>query len=331
LQLVEKGEVFMSKYVNVASVQFSTRANRYTKPAYRTILKETRQTLASLQGYGLDLVVTSEGVEGGQMTKDAEDAARPGPYLEMYREFAAKARCHVAASVKLREGRNRYNSIAFLGPDGSVLGVYHKTNLTDGERDMGLSCGPGAVVVDTAIGRLGGAVCFDLNFEWLRIEYRKLKPDILCFASMYHGGLMQGIWAYECRSFFVSALPFMGCGILDPFGRPVRLTDNYTKIARARINLDRVMVHLDFNREKFPAIERKYGDEVFIDIPPQIAPALIYSMTDKRTAMDIVREFDLELMDDYMDRSIRANAENRAAARRQRPVRSAKPKRSNKK
>ncbi len=70
-----------------------------------------------------------------------------------------------------------------------MRGCYHKVNLTAyGEIPAGLTSGAGPVVVETDIRRLGGIVCFDLNFEEIRRQYRALRPDILCFARMYHGG-----------------------------------------------------------------------------------------------------------------------------------------------
>jgi hypothetical protein len=128
---------------------------------------------------------------------------------------------------------------------------------------------------------------------------------------MYHGGLMQQVWAYECRSYLVSALPFIGGGILDPFGRAIALTDCYNSVAVADVNLDRVMVHLDFNRDRFPDIKRRYQDEVDIDVPPDIGPALITSRSNKRTAQEIAEEFELELLDAYFERSLQANRRNR--------------------
>lgn len=302
----------MAHYVRVASVTCKEFPVQKPRAAKNAAIRQVSSQLQSLAGYGLDLIVFSEGIEAqGQTVDTAEETVQPGPLLNAYCENAVRLKTHIAASVKLREGKHTYNSIAFIGPDGKILGAYHKSNLTIGEIEQGLASGQGAVVVDTPIGRLGGAVCFDLNFHWLREQYKALKSDIICFGSYYHGGLMQGMWAYDCRAFFISALPFIGGGILDPFGRPVKLTDCYTSIARATLNLDRVMVHLDCNREKFPEIEKKYLGEVVIDIPADIAPALIYSTTDKRTAMDIVREFDLELLDDYFERALKRNAANR--------------------
>jgi hypothetical protein len=78
------------------------------------------------------------------------------------------------------------------------------------------------------------------------------------------------------------------------------------------------MVHLNFNRTKFPDIERKCLGEACIDIPPNVGAALIYSLTDKRTALDIAREFDLVLLDDYLRDSAALNE----AYRRKNPVKS---------
>lgn len=302
----------MSKFVKIASPIFTSKLPESRKGATEVLVQETSEKLEELKGYGLDLIVFSEGIESRQDMSEAEELSAPGPLLRTYMDFAKKERCHIAGSVKVRDNGNIYNSIVYVGDDGRILGAYYKMNLTPGEIEKGLKSGKQAVVVDTKIGRLGGAICFDLNFQDVREEYIKLKPDIITFASMYHGGLMQDFWAYQCRAFFVSALYFMGSGILDPFGRPVALTDCYNFTAMAKVNLDRAMVHLDFNRDKFPAILKKYKDEVTIDIPPNIAPALIYSNTESRSAMDIVNEFGLELLDDYLERSLHANKKNRA-------------------
>ena len=78
------------------------------------------------------------------------------------------------------------------------------------------------------------------------------------------------------------------------------------------INLDRVLVKRGGgNSGKFSQIERKYQEEVSIDVPNYLGAALIHSNSDARSAMDIVEEFKLELHDDFFARSIRQNEENR--------------------
>lgn len=306
----------MAKYVTIASVLFQTRAELGPKrqaDAKEIVLAETADVMASLVGRDLDLVVFSEGVEFfGQSTDDAEQIDRPGPFLKQYISFAESARSHVVGSLKVVENGRVYNSQVFIGPDGCILGVYHKMylNVAD-EIEQGLRSGEKPLVIDTEIGRLGGIICMDINIEQAREQYRSLKPDILAFSSLYHGGFQQQEWAYHCRSFFVSAFHFHGCGILDPFGRPVKLADEHNPVAVGTVNLDRAMVHLDGNRTKFPDIQKRYSGDVLIDVPPNIGSAIIYSLTDKRSATDIVAEFGLEPVDDYLTRTITANARNR--------------------
>lgn len=304
----------MSKNIRIATVIFRSEAYRNTPEGQDVVLQELQDNSDALCEHYPDLVVFSEGVEAiGQTVDQAESLDNPGPILQAYQAIAKRHNTTIAGSVKLTEAGNAFNSIAFISPEGDMLGRYHKTYLTAPELEMGLTPGEGAVVVDTPAGRLGGAVCFDLNFVDLCEQYRPLKPDVIAFASMYHGGLMQAHWAYRNRSYFAAALPFLGGAVLDPFGNELTSTDCYSPIASTTVNLDRVMVHLDLNRVKFPDIRKKYKDEVEIFIPANVAPALIFSHSDKRTAMDIVREFELELLDDYLDRSIELNNTARPA------------------
>jgi predicted amidohydrolase len=296
------------KLVNIAAPIFRSERLRNKSGARAMVMAELRDQMQTLSGTGLDLLVLSEGVEAvGMGIKEAESLEKPGDFLKLYMDFARKEKCHVAGSLKLKEHGLVYNAIVFIDDHGVPLGSYRKTFLTSGELSQSLSPGNGAVTVDTRIGRLGGLICFDLNFGELRGEYARLKPDILVFSSMYHGGFVQSQCALECRSFFVSALPFPGGGVIDPLGSPVCVTDCYNLIARTAVNLDRAVVHLDFNRAKFDDIERKYGDKIQIRIPANIGPAIIYSNSRDFSAADIVREFGLELLDDYFDRMRKAN------------------------
>lgn len=308
----------MSKFVRVAAMSYSTYGD-YSKPAElrKTILRETAERLQRLSGFGLDLAVSSESV--GYYTYDhnqPESLEKPGELMQLYSDFARKEKCFVAGSVLLHDGDRKYNTLTLFDRNGIVAGSYRKNFLTFGpgsEIDLGFSSGSDIACIDTPIGKIALVVCFDLNFPEIRAKYKEAKPDITCFSSMYHGGLMQGMWAYDLRSFFVAALSAVNApyGILDPFGQEVKFASSYIPDPMAKINLDRVMMHLTWNREKFDDIVKKYGDEVTLEVPPSIGPALLYSNVESRTAMDIAKEFELVLLDDFLEMARQANTKNR--------------------
>lgn len=53
----------MSKYVKIASVLFEQEHLRNQSGAREQVLEETKKKLDNLKGYGLNLVVLSEGIE----------------------------------------------------------------------------------------------------------------------------------------------------------------------------------------------------------------------------------------------------------------------------
>ena len=279
-------------------------------------LRQFREAEERLDGTGVDLVVTCEAMESlSQTVADAESFDAPGILLTTYRDFAVRNRCTIAGSVKLRVGDVVHNALAFVGPDGKFLGWYAKSFLTPGEIDRGMTPGPGAKVVETPAGRLGGAICYDLNFDSLAEEYRALAPDVICFASMFHGDHLQISWAYRARAFFVGAIKDGRSTVVDPLGREIAETCYYNRIARTRINLDRFIMHQDKNLEKFPAIRRKYGKDVLIETNSLLGVSLLYSCSPDLSAVQIAAEFELVRLDDLLRASERQNLELRNSRR----------------
>ena len=125
----------------------------------------------------------------------------------------------------------------------------------------------------------------------------------MLFSSMYHGGFMQQAWAYDCRSWFAGAVAGQDCRIINPVGEVIASSTEYFPYVTATINLDYAVCHLDFNWDKFRAAKAKYGRKVGFRDPGRIGAALLTSETDEFTVWDIVKEFEIELLDDYFDRS----------------------------
>lgn len=226
---------------------------------------------------------------------------------DMLAETAAQNNCNIGYSTDFFDPEGKLvNGIRFIGRSGKLLGGYQKNFPTTGEMEEGIKAGTKHQVIKTDCGKLAGVICFDLNFDELRLAYAAQQPDIIMFSSFYHGGLMQQYWAYSCRSFFVGAVSpslTMPSAIIAPNGRVLAETTNYFNYATAVINLDRVLLHLDFNWPKLTEIKKKYGPAVEIDDTGKLASVLLYSNSDDFTAADLVREYELETLDDYLLRA----------------------------
>lgn len=222
-----------------------------------------------------------------------------------WRDIAREYGCNIAYSAarRLPDGTFR-NSTQWIGRDGEILGIYNKNYLVTAEhRDAGILHGKEARALDTDIGRVTCAICFDLNFRELLDRYVPQHPELIVFSSMYHGGLMQAHWAYACRSWFVGSICGDECTVINPLGEVVARSTNYYPYVVADINLDYAVVHIDYHQSKFDAAKRKYGPELRIHDPGHVGAVLLTSESPERTVADIRREFAIETWDDYYRRA----------------------------
>jgi 5-aminopentanamidase len=93
--------------------------------------------------------------DDGATAKELGDVARSG-------------KLHLAVGMFTKDGNAICNSQLLFAPDGRRLATYHKAHLFASEREF---CRPGdrPVVVDTAVGKIGMTICYDLIFpEYLR-------------------------------------------------------------------------------------------------------------------------------------------------------------------
>ena len=86
-------------------------------------------------------------------------------------------------------------------------------------------------------------------------------------------------------------------------GQLLASTTNYYDFVTARVNLDCRVAHLNYNWERFAAARKKYGAKVKIYDPGFLASVLLSSETDEFTVANLVQEFGIELLDDYLARA----------------------------
>ena len=232
---------------------------------------------------------------------------RKNQVQDFFAEVARQNRCYMVYSAKRAMPDDTWrNSSVLIDRQGEIVGVYNKNHPTIREIDNRILCGKEAPIFECDFGRVAMAICFDLNSDKLRLQYVKAKPDLIVFSSMYHGGLMQQYWAYFCRSHFVGAIAGRAAPsqIRNPLGNVVASNTNYFDCAVARINLDCALVHLDYNWAPLRAMKEKYGPAVTITDPGLLGSVLIASEHETISIHDMIEEFELERLDDYMTRAL---------------------------
>jgi hypothetical protein len=255
-----------------------------------------------------DLIVVPEACDrAGGLPLDKRLAyyrVRKDQVRDYFATVAAENHCYIiySAAREMDDGTWR-NASVLIDREGKTAGVYNKNHVVIEETtEAGILCGREAPVFECDFGRVACAICFDLNFDELRLKYARAKPDLIVFSSMYHGGLMQAYWAYSCRAHFVGAIHGLPCEILNPLGEKIAHSTNYFDYVVAEVNLDCRLAHLDYNWSRLRALKAKYGPRVKITDPGFLGSVLITSEDDVIPVDDMIREFDIELLDDYMAR-----------------------------
>ena len=309
----------MANYVKISTIGAGAIAGNpgTGREAVERAIEYWRNKFAPVLPDQPDLIVVPECCDRFSDHSDAERqeyyAGRGHQVGDYFASVAREHSCYVAyPALRPMEDGSCRNSVELFDRVGRSMGFYNKnypviTENTEG----GILSGREAPLFQCDFGTVGCVICFDLNYDGIRRKYVKSRPDLLLFASMYHGGLMQNYWAYSCRTHLVTAVTGSPSGVISPAGETVALSTNYFDHVTTRVNLDCQLAHLDFNGEGLRAMKKKYGAGVLIHDPGYLGSVLISSETDEATSAEMVREFGIELLDDYFARSI-AHAEDPA-------------------
>lgn len=105
----------------------------------------------------------------------------PGPAVARIGAIAFANSVHVVVGLIERCGGTLYCSVAFIGPDGRLLGVHRKLIPTAMERLVwGQGDGSTIPVLDTSVGRLGAVICWENYLPLLRAAMYAKGIEIYC-------------------------------------------------------------------------------------------------------------------------------------------------------
>ena len=229
----------------------------------------------------------------------------PGPVTKFVAEQARRHSAYVFASYprQAENGAGFYNSAVLFDRQGKIACVYDKVFPTVGELERGILPGKAAVPFDADFGRIGAGICFDFNFRELFADYRRQKTELFCFLSAFPAGFQIPIMAYENQMFIASAICLPKGRIVNPLGRILIDGGSHAAVIFAEINLDCRVIHIDYNNKQIPALKEKYKQQVRIDVAGDEAVYLVSSFHPELTVNDMIKEFELETLDDYLNRA----------------------------
>lgn len=175
---------------------------------------------------GVDLIVTTEVVNySGHFSKIKV------PYADLYQEmnpfyiadnneldkekpineearFAAIAAQYgvmILAGLARKENGKLYNSTVFWGRDGHIKDVYHKIHLAGDEPEI-FTPGQKLHTIDTEFGRIGTAICWDMQFPETARKLAKLGCDLIVCPTWGWEWIYGPARAYENGIFVAAAM-----------------------------------------------------------------------------------------------------------------------------
>lgn len=134
-------------------------------------LERIRVLVGAAAADGAHLAIVPETATTGYFIADQLDRLAEsvdGPTSGALAQIAADCRIHLAVGMAIVENGRFFDAQLLYSPEGRLLATYKKVHLFSAEREWYAS-GDVPMVVDTAIGRIGMSICYDLMFpEFIR-------------------------------------------------------------------------------------------------------------------------------------------------------------------
>ncbi len=209
---------------------------------------------------------------------------------------------NVVAGLIVEENGNKYNAAALIDRQGRLTGIYKKIHPTEGEIGCGVTPGKQVTVLDADFGRLGLAICFDINWTAHWQELANQRADLVCWISAYDGGfpLQAYAWLYQ-YPIVTSVWPFHA-RIIDITGRVLTSTSQFGRLAVQEIDLGKRLFHTDCQIEQLLKIQTRYGRRVDVQAFTEEHFFTLASRDPDLSVDQIAAEFGLVDMRHYLDR-----------------------------
>ena len=253
--------------------------------------------------YQPDLVLLPEtfktaGRSGETSWEDAEEIN--GSAFSLLAAYAAKGHYNLVAGLLMKEDGFLSNDALVFDRKGSFVGKYSKNYPVESEIRNGIRPGTDVPFFDLDFGRIGAAICFDLN--WLEIwqKFSEMNIDLACWISAYEGGYPLIRNAQYFKYPIVSSVYPYHAKIIDITGEILNKTSRWNRIAYYALNLDREIYHTDKQMDKILAVQKKFGADVDLKAYTEEHLFMITNNRQDCSIKNIEQEFNLVSYKDYI-------------------------------
>ena len=224
----------------------------------------------------------------------------PGPTTKAVAEVAKKHHMYVICPIREQAGDHQYNTAVLIDRQGEICGQYRKIFVYWGE---GLHLGDDKVqAFDTDFGRISILTCFDLNFAELWHQAELLDVDVVFWPDAYGGGAPLNAYAMAHNYYVV---PVGEGNMIDLTGKalePINIPRPQQFIAT--FDLDRTLVHTNFNEEKVKKMLAEHPGEVEQEhFYPMESWYLLRAIKAGVRVRDLCRQYQIETLREYRHRS----------------------------
>lgn len=281
-----------NRAVHVATVSQDGIPNRGTEEC----VEETLRRLEWASCRTPDIVCLPEGFAGWSEPV-------PGPLSERLGAWAREKSCYVIAPYHTVIDDRRYNSAVLLDRKGEVVGRYDKIHPTESELADGVCPGdPKPQVFETDFGTIGIQICFDVNWTGTWQALKRKGAEIVFFASAYPAARHLSALARSNEYYVISSTKTRASSIFDITGEIIASSGMFQPWADATIRLSKRLFEIDLHMGKMREAEKKYGRRISVKWYHDEDQFTLASLDPEVAVEDIIEEFGLLPVGDYIAR-----------------------------
>ncbi len=251
---------------------------------------------------GADLVVLPELFRG-----DGHPETLDGPTVTAMADLARKHHAYIVCPIDRKDGPRRWNTAVLIDRNGQVVFHYDKIYPYWNEFELSPppSLGSHAGVYQTDFGRLGIAICFDVNFPAVWQQLADEGAELVVWPSAYSAGTSLQAHAINHHYYIVSSTLMRDCQVYDITGELLLSQESKSiNVCRITLDLDRGIYHQNFNLKKRDKLLKEHGDDLMQEKwLPREQWFVLKARRPGVSARAIAHEYGLEELRHYIDRS----------------------------